>query len=465
VCRLADVIVTDGSLYGILSVRVSPTLEFHSQPYASGASAGAFIRRVLRDPQFDSFTAVVAWARFGGIRRISDQLDSFSGRGGVARLIVGIDEGIATRPGLLLALRHFAEVYVLHDRPGVTFHPKLYLAEGKGQAALLVGSGNLTAGGLFSNYEAALEATFSLPKEGSAPALTGARAYVDQLLRDSEICLRLDEDLVERLVADPRYGVSAKELRRSRSDGLPEGIRPEDVDPTADEAGSGGRKKLFGKSAHAKARVPELPPDARKELRQLEGMTQERAPRPAPAGSRERQVSVASGAAGRGGRVFPSAIRRLRMPVLIAELSKTRGVSQANFHREHYESYFGAVLGSKIRLRLRQVRSNGAVEPTDRETVEVSSRNYRLELDGLRGGTYPPGDETPIAVFVQRSRTVFYYQALWPSDEGHAQLLDYLNDVEGVRRGRRSMRQRRATIEQLEAAWPDCPLLDAIERS
>src|SRR5438067_1423065 len=120
-------------------------------------------------------------------------------RGGVARLIVGIDEGIATRPGLILALRHFSEVYVLHDRPGLTFHPKLYLAEGETSAELLVGSGNLTAGGLFSNYEAALQVTFSLPEEHADPALSQAREYIDRLLNDTQICLNLDEDLVERL--------------------------------------------------------------------------------------------------------------------------------------------------------------------------------------------------------------------------------------------------------------------------
>jgi hypothetical protein len=449
--------------YGILWV-VSPTVDFLCQPYDARRSTGAFVRRVLLDRQFDSFTAVVAWARFGGIGRIGDDLDSLRGRGGVARLIVGIDEGIATRPGLLLALRHFSEVYVLHDRPGVTFHPKLYLAEGKARAALLVGSGNLTAGGLFSNYEAALEATFSLPREAGARALVEARAYVNRLRGDAGVCLKLDEDVVERLVADPRYGVSKKELRRAGSGRLPRGLEAEDVDPIADEAGSGtgGRKKLFGASAHGKAPVPSLPPAARDELRRLEGQTADPAPRPAPAGSGQGR---APGSPGRRS-ALPPDVQRLRIPVLVAELSKTRGTSQANFHREHYEGYFGAVLGAKTRVRLQRVRSDGSlpsIEP--RDTVEVVSRNYRLELDGLRGRDYPSGNQTPIAIFVQRSQELFYYQALWPSDKGHRQLVAYLDLAEGVRRGRARMRQRRTTIEQLEAAWPDCPVLDAIEQS
>lgn len=154
------------------------------------------------------------------------------------------------------------------------------------------------------------------------------------------------------------------------------------------------------------------------------------------------------------------------MPVLVAELSKTRGTSQANFHREHYEGYFGAVRGSKTRVRLQGVRSDGSLRPIEpRETVEVVSKNYRLELDGLRGRDYPSGNQTPIAIFVQRSQKLFYYQALWPSDEGHGQLVAYLDRAEGVRRGRTKMRQRRTTVDQLETAWPNCPVLDAIEQS
>ena len=447
---------------------MAPSIDFLGQPYDADATAGAFLRRVLMDERYELVTAVVAWARFRGIRRISDELDALRARGGVARLIVGIDEGIATRPGLILALRHFSEVYVLHDRPGLTFHPKLYLAEGKTSAALLVGSGNLTAGGLFSNYEAALQVEFSLPEERAEPALSQARKYVERLLNDTEICLKLDEDLVEKLAEDPRYGVSAKELRRSRPGRLPEGLEAEDVDPTAEEAGveTTSHEPLFGRSAHTKPPVPPLPAAAQQELREIEGADDEPPPRPAPAGSRRRRTADAPGPTEPAARVIPAEVLGMDEPVFIAELSKTRGTSQANFHIEHYVGYFGAVKGAKTELTLRQVRSDASLEaPEPRETVEVASQNYRIELDGLRGRQYPAGDLTPITVFVQRRPNVFFYQALWPGDDGHAELRAYLDRLEGVRRGRSKMRQRRATIEELQDAWPESPLLTALERS
>jgi hypothetical protein len=163
---------------------------------------------------------------------------------------------------------------------------------------------------------------------------------------------------------------------------------------------------------------------------------------------------------------IPQEVRRLIEPVFIAELSKSRGATQANFHVEHYEGYFGAVKGEKRSLTLCGVRQDGTLEREElRETVEVASRNYRLELDGLRGRGYPTGDATPIAAFVQRRRGAFYYQTLWPGDPGHAVLFAYLDRAEGRRGGRSRMRQRRATIEELRDAYPGSPLLVALGKS
>jgi hypothetical protein len=446
---------------------MAPKINFLGQPYDEDASTGAFLRRLLTDDRYDRFTAVVAWARFRGVRRISDELGALRGRSGTSRLIVGIDEGIATRPGLIVALRYFSEVYVLHDRPGLTFHPKLYLAEGKGSAALLVGSGNLTAGGLFSNYEASIGVTFALPDDSLAPALVDARAYIDRLLSDTAICRKLDAGLVEELVGDARYGVSARELRLFSRNQLPPGLEPEDIDQTADEieADEPRGRPIFGSSAHAKAGVPALPMSATRELEEIESADDEPAPSPAPAGSSGRSRRSQK-AANDEVVSSPREVRRPSQPVLVAELSKSRGATQANFHLEHYEGYFGAVKGEKRALTLRRVPGDGSLgrkEP--RETVEaVVSGNYRLELDGLRGRDYPSGDETPIVALVQRHRNTFYYQALWPGDPGHSALYAYLDRVAGKRHGRRPMRQRRATIDELQKAYPESPLLLALNK-
>jgi hypothetical protein len=429
---------------------MAPSVEFHGQPFEDDRTVGAFLSRVLSAEDINALTVVVAWARFRGLRRIKEGLTAFRARGANARIILGIDEGVATRPGLVLANELFTEAFVLHDRPGITFHPKMYLAEGADRAALLVGSGNLTAGGLFSNYEAAVEVEFSLPDEASDVALVDAKAYVDRLLEDDEICLRLTEDLIEQLVKDRRYAVAGREIRsRSTLDKLPSGVEPEDVDPTGEaETPQMDGPSIFGSSKHAKVGVPALPPEAQDELRELEvdsaDGTKDEA-RPIPAG------------ASLGAPYEPAE------SVFVAELSKSRGAEQANIHLKYYEGYFGARKGSRRTITLSQVGADGKLgEEERRGSIEVASENYRFELAGLKGHNYPEGDLAPIAVFVQTGDTTFVYRVLWPGDPGFDDVTAFLDAKDGPRVGRNRMRQLPATIEELAQAWPDNPLVAAI---
>src|SRR5690348_11934629 len=73
--------------------------------------------------------------------------------GGTARIILGIDEGGASIEGLRSAISDFDQATILHDTSG-TFHPKLYIVSCKTASVIVVGSGNMTRGGLFENYEA-----------------------------------------------------------------------------------------------------------------------------------------------------------------------------------------------------------------------------------------------------------------------------------------------------------------------
>jgi hypothetical protein len=253
---------------------MTPSLWFRGQPFRDEDTAGAFLAGALTRTGVSSLTIVVAWARFGGLRRFKAELEAFRNGGGELRVVLGIDEEVATRPGLMLAVDLATRAYVFHDRQARTFHLKLYLAEGPDMASLLVGSSNMTAGGLFSNYEASLEAEFELPGEETAEALVGARGYVTKLLEDEELCLPLDHELVERLVADPRYAVSARERRQRKSpEPPPEGIGADEADQEG-QTGEPG-EDIFGTSQHDKATARWLPSGAREELEELEAEIQE----------------------------------------------------------------------------------------------------------------------------------------------------------------------------------------------
>jgi HKD family nuclease len=250
---------------------MSPTVRFRSQPSDDDQSVGEFLREVLTDPTIDSLDVVAAWVRFRGIGRLRPELEDFRARGR-SRIIVGIDEDGATRPGLIGALRAFSEAYVYHAPARGTFHPKLYLASGASKARLLVGSSNFTPGGLFFNDEVSLEAEFELPGEDTEEALLRSRAYIADLLGDESVCQRLTEGLVEQMAADPRCRVAASERRtRPAYQETPEGADGDDVDEDAGEEVAALPAPLFGASQRARPQVPPLSAEARAELAELEG--------------------------------------------------------------------------------------------------------------------------------------------------------------------------------------------------
>lgn len=241
---------------------MSPDLRFNGQPFSDPNALGSLLRSAIADSDARHFTVAIAWARFGGLIRLANALDEFRGRGGRAVLIVGIDEGIASRPGLALALSLFDTVSVLHDRGGRTFHPKIYLVEGEARARLFVGSSNLTAAGLYFNFEASLEAEFALPAEAGHDALVGARSYLSALERDTAT-RQLDDHLLDLLASDDRYGIAPTEQRDRNASSSPA------IDPTEMEAANQDDER-FGLSSNAKTFPPPLSQEDRVRLRQLE---------------------------------------------------------------------------------------------------------------------------------------------------------------------------------------------------
>lgn len=243
---------------------MAPKLSFHGQPLGAPHAAGSFLRSAIAADDAQSLSIAVAWARFRGLIRLADELRGFRERGGKSSLIVGIDEGVATRPGLALALSLFDEVVLFHDRGGRTFHPKLYLVEGSSVSSLFIGSSNLTGAGLYFNFEASLQADFPLPEDEGHEALSGVRAYFDALRGDAA-AVPLDPETLDLLAADPRWRIGASE-KRTRRKGAADPVDPDEVEGQADpDAGP------FARSSSAETFPPPLSDAARALLGELEG--------------------------------------------------------------------------------------------------------------------------------------------------------------------------------------------------
>jgi HKD family nuclease len=106
---------------------------------------------------------VSAFVALRTILRLRDRLLAQFQGGCQLRLTVGVDLGGTSRDVLEELLRWNCEVFIFHNPiPRATFHPKIYLFENATETTLIVGSNNLTDGGLYTNYEAAVRHDFEL---------------------------------------------------------------------------------------------------------------------------------------------------------------------------------------------------------------------------------------------------------------------------------------------------------------
>jgi len=199
-------------------------LKVLAQPYRESVSAGqTFMTSALEDGEVREVLIVSAWLRQSGMQLLVPGLEELRKRRGTARLLFGVDLLGTSHQGVELARKHFTSVHVVHDPSGRTFHPKMYVAVGHGVGYALIGSNNLTAGGLWHNYEGAVIATFDPRRE---PELVhGVRSYAQRLLDDAAICKRVTQRVFDRLLAEGWLADEARDRKRRNEDRPADGSR------------------------------------------------------------------------------------------------------------------------------------------------------------------------------------------------------------------------------------------------
>ena len=173
------------------------------------------------------FRAAVAFVKRTGTRHILNRLSTFSERGNV-EIIAGVDHRGTSKEGLrdlLHAAGPNGRVILFHNPLPFTFHPKLYLFKSADRAEVLIGSGNLTEGGLYTNYESTVQLVFDLSNSEDADALRSIELDLDHWSDLSTgNALTLDAGLLERLTADglvPPEALSATYIQFPPPAGLP----------------------------------------------------------------------------------------------------------------------------------------------------------------------------------------------------------------------------------------------------
>jgi len=101
-----------------------------------------------------------------GIYQIQDEMCKFKKGGGIIEGIVGIDHKGTSVQALIELNKICNKLWIFHIPGYMTFHPKLYVFTKKDNSShLMIGSNNLTLGGLFRNSEMALQIDLDLNNE------------------------------------------------------------------------------------------------------------------------------------------------------------------------------------------------------------------------------------------------------------------------------------------------------------
>lgn len=175
-------------------------MEFVYQP-SSSKRLGDRLQESFSGP-WTQFRAAVAFVKRSGTKHIVASLASFAQSHDV-EIIVGVDHGGSSSEGLwdlLDAVSPNGRVIVFHNNLPFTFHPKIFLFKSPAAAEILIGSGNLTEGGLFTNYEAGLHFRLDLSKPGDATFVEAVENVLDSWADTSTgTALELDHELLSRL--------------------------------------------------------------------------------------------------------------------------------------------------------------------------------------------------------------------------------------------------------------------------
>jgi len=153
----------------------------------------------FRSQAYESAFLATAFATSAPLRHLEPAIRAFRAAQGTARALIGIDRNVTSLEALQLALEIFDDVHIVHtSAPLAIFHPKLYIFRGARSARCIVGSNNLTSGGLQTNLEAAVDITFALPSEEAEfdPVLC---SWMSFLPASCELSKRLTATLLAQL--------------------------------------------------------------------------------------------------------------------------------------------------------------------------------------------------------------------------------------------------------------------------
>ena len=154
-------------------------MELMNQPFTG--QLGNRLIALLDSPDYHTLNIVVAFAKNSGVLRIKDSLERFRKRGGIVNAYLGVDLGGTSYEALTALLLHTDSLNIIHSEKAQTFHAKIYQFLGDNNGLIVVGSHNLTGGGLWTNFESSVHIAIDGVNENEGEILSGLEDYIGEL--------------------------------------------------------------------------------------------------------------------------------------------------------------------------------------------------------------------------------------------------------------------------------------------
>ena len=133
-------------------------------------------------PEVTKIIISVAFLNQRGFAPISDLIKPNADK---AVVLAGIRNGITSAQGLIACIECGCKTYAVDTgSKHILFHPKIYFGKNANQAQLVLGSANLTVGGLSSNVEAGLKIDIDLNVPEDASFATDLEAKINSIITE-----------------------------------------------------------------------------------------------------------------------------------------------------------------------------------------------------------------------------------------------------------------------------------------
>ena len=133
--------------------------------------------------------------------RIKSALERLRNQGGKVNVYVGVDFGSTSYEALTSLLLNTDSLYVVHTEKGQTFHAKIYQLLGQRKGMVVVGSHNLTAGGLWTNFESSVIVPLEMSSADDMQILNSLDNYINNLNSLDNSFMRMNsQDDIDKLL-------------------------------------------------------------------------------------------------------------------------------------------------------------------------------------------------------------------------------------------------------------------------